>query len=70
MYFYEIKVKYTKQTGEDNPVAVPELYLVEGINCTDVEGRLIEAITPFVAGDLEVLSCKTVHFFDIITYFT
>ena len=65
MLLYEIKVNYQRQTGEDNPGNVKETYLVEGINCADVENRLLETIKPFIFGDCEVPSCKKAQFFDI-----
>ncbi|MCR5049916.1 MAG: DUF4494 domain-containing protein [Paludibacteraceae bacterium] len=65
MLLYEIKVNYQRQTGEDNPGNVKETYLVEGINCSDVENRLLENIKPFIFGDSEVPSCKKTQFFDI-----
>ncbi|MBO5619666.1 MAG: DUF4494 domain-containing protein [Paludibacteraceae bacterium] len=65
MLFYEIKVNYQRQTGEDNPGNVKETYLVEGLNCSDVENRLMEEIKPFIFGDCEVPSCKKAQFFDI-----
>ena len=37
MIFYELKISYTRQTGEDNPKAVKETYLVEGLTAADVE---------------------------------
>lgn len=67
MLFYEIKVNYQRQTGEDNPGNVKETYLIEGINCTDVEGRLMEAIKPQIFGDCEVTGCTKKQFFEIIT---
>lgn len=67
MLFYEIKIHYTRQTGEDNPGVVKETYLVEGLNCSDVEGRLIEEIKPYIFnGDVEVTSCRKVQLFDLI----
>ena len=66
MIFYEIKISYTRQTGEDNPAAVKETYLVEGLTCTDVENRLIEEIKPLISGEWEVKSCKQVQFYDLI----
>ena len=66
MIFYEIKISYTRQTGEDNPAAVKETYLVEGLTCADVENRLIEEIKPLISGDWEVKSCKQVQFYDLI----
>ena len=66
MIFYEIKISYTRQTGEDNPAAVKETYLVEGLTCADVENRLIEDINPLISGEWEVKSCKQVQFYDLI----
>ena len=66
MIFYEIKISYTRQTGEDNPAAVKETYLVEGLTCADVENRLIEDIKPIISGEWEVKSCKQVQFYDLI----
>ena len=66
MIFYEIKISYTRQTGEDNPAGVKETYLVEGLTCADVENRLIEDIKPFISGEWEVKACKQVQFYDLI----
>lgn len=66
MIFYEIKISYTRQTGEDNPAAVKETYLVEGLTCADVENLLIEEIKPLISGEWEVKSCKQVQFYDLI----
>ena len=66
MIFYEIKISYTRQTGEDNPAAVKETYLVEGLTCADIENRLIEEIKPLISGEWEVKSCKQVQFYDLI----
>lgn len=67
MLLYEIKVNYQRQTGEDNPGNVKETYLVEGLNCADVESRLMEEIKPLIFGDCEVPSCKKVQFYDLVT---
>ena len=67
MLFYEIKVNYQRQTGEDNPGNVKETYLVEGFTCTDVEARLMDEIKPLIFGDCEVPSCKKVQLHDLIT---
>ena len=66
MIFYEIKVHYERQTGEDNPGKVKETYLVEGLTCADVENRLMQELKPFIFGDCEVPSCKKVQLYDLI----
>ncbi len=66
MLFYEIKISYTRQTGEDTPNAVKETYLVEGLTCSDVETRLLEEIKPFISGEWEIKSCKQAPFRELI----
>ena len=68
MLFYEIKVVYQRQTGEDNPKKANETYLVEGINCTDVEKRAMDEIQPYIFGDSEVRSCKKAQYFDLFPH--
>ena len=66
MIFHEIKVHYDRQTGEDNPGKVNEIYLVEGaVSFADAENCLMEEIKPFIFGDCEVQSCKRSQYFDI-----
>ena len=66
MLFYEIKVVYQRQTGEDNPGKVKEVYLVDGaVSFADAENCLMEEIKPFIfGGECEVMSCKRSQFFD------
>ena len=66
MIFYELKISYTRQTGEDNPKAVKETYLVEGLTAADVEERLLGEIQKYISGDWETKSCKQVQFYDLI----
>lgn len=66
MLFYEIKVAYERQTGEDNPGKVKETYLLEGVNCADVETRLMTELKPYIFGDVEVTSCRKAQFYDLI----
>ncbi len=66
MLFYEVKVSYQRQTGEDNPGNVKETYLVEGLTPSDVEKRLIDNIKPLIFGDFEMPSCSKKQFFEII----
>ena len=66
MIFHELKVKYDRQTGEDNPGKVKEIYLVDGaVSFADAEHCLMDEIKPFIFGDCEVQSCKRSQFFDV-----
>ena len=52
MIFHEIKVHYDRQTGEDNPGKVKEVYLIDGaVSFADAENCLMEEIKPFIFGD-------------------
>ena len=67
MIFHEIKVNYERQTGEDNPGKVKEIYLVDGaVSFADAENCLMAEIKPFIFGECEVQSCKRSQFFEIL----
>ncbi len=66
MIFHEIKVKYDRQTGEDNPGKVKEIYLIDGaVSFADAENCLMDEIKPFIFGDCEVQNCKRSQFYDV-----
>ncbi len=66
MIFHEIKVKYDRQTGEDNPGKVKETYLIDGaVSFADAENCLMDEIKPFIFGDCEVQNCKRSQFYDV-----
>ena len=67
MIFHELKVHYERQTGEDTPRKVKEIYLVDGAaNFADAEHCVIKEIQPFIfAGASEVHSCKRSQFQEI-----
>ena len=66
MNFYEVKVEYTRQTGEDNSASVNETYLVEGVTPSSVEERILEELKPFISGECDVPSIRNRKFYDII----
>ena len=66
MIFHEIKVKYERQTGEDNPGKVKEIYLIDGaVTFADAENCLLDEIKPYIFGDCEVQNCKRSQFYDV-----
>ena len=66
MIFHEIKVNYSRQTGEDNPGKAKETYLVDGaVSFADAENCLMEEIKPFIFGACEVMSCKRSQYFEV-----
>ena len=67
MIFHELKVKYSRQTGEDNPGVAKETYLVDGaVSFADAENCLMDEIKPFIfGGECEVQSCKRSQFYEV-----
>lgn len=66
MIYHEIKISYDRQTGEDNPGKVKEIYLIDGaVSFADAENCLMTEIKPFIFGDCEVLTCKRSQFFEV-----
>lgn len=64
---FEIKVRYTKQTGEDNPAIVKEVYVIEGENFGDAESKLLKILIPESFGnDIDIAAMKKVAPFDIV----
>lgn len=64
---FEIKVRYAKQTGEDNPKIVKEVYVIEGENFGDAESKLLKILIPQSFGnDIDIAAMKKVAPFDIV----
>lgn len=64
---FEIKVRYAKQTGEDNPAIVKEVYVIEGENFGDAESKLLQILIPQSFGnDIDIVEMKKVAPFDIV----
>ena len=53
MNYFQVDVKYDRQTREDNPGRVKEVYLVNAATCSDVEKAVLEEIKPFIFGECE-----------------
>ncbi|MBQ9602418.1 MAG: DUF4494 family protein [Paludibacteraceae bacterium] len=65
MILNEVKVNYTRQTGEDNPGKVREAYLVESISCSDAEKQVTDYLEPYIFGDFEAPQIRKRQFFDV-----
>lgn len=58
MSYIEVKTKCdkTQENGENRRVA--EMYLVDALSCTEAESRVIEEVSPYVNGEIDVTSVK------------
>ena len=65
MNYFQVNVKYDRQTGEDNPGSVKEIYLVKAETCSDAERAVLERIKPYIFGDWEAPKIQRKNYFDI-----
>lgn len=63
--WFECKVKYERTMNNGLVKKVNEPYLVEAINFTEAERRIIEEITPFMTGEFEVSDIKRARFAEL-----
>lgn len=63
--WFECKVKYEKTMENGLLKKVNEPYLVEAINFTEAERRIIEEITPFMTGEFEVSDIKRARYAEL-----
>lgn len=65
--WFECKVKTEKTLENGTQKKVTEPYLVDALNFTEAEARIIEEITPYCNGQLEVVDIKRVKYSEMFT---
>ncbi len=60
--WFECKVKYEKEIGEGKVAKQAEVYLVDALNFTEAEKRIIKEMKPFITGEFEVSDIKRSRF--------
>lgn len=63
--WFECKIKYQRTMENGMVKNVNEPYLVDAINFTEAERRIIEEIAPFMTGDFQVSDIKRARFAEI-----
>lgn len=61
----EVKVRYDKLTEKGVTVKVTEPFLVDALSCTEAEARIVEEVSPYVSGELNVLSVNKTKIIDV-----
>lgn len=56
--WFECKVAYHKMLENGMQKKVTDTFLVDALSFTEAEARVIEEVTPFVTGELDVASVK------------
>lgn len=65
--WFECKVKTEKMLEGGATKKVSELYLVDALNFTEAEARVIEEVSPFCNGQLEVSDIKRAKYTEMFT---
>ena len=63
--WFECKVTYQKEVGDGKTKKVTEAYLVDAMNFTDAEKRIIEEMQPFMSGEFTVSDIKRVKYAEL-----
>lgn len=63
--WFEVKIRYSKTQENGVEKKVTESYLVDALSCTEAEARAIEEVAPYVNGEFQITSVKSVKFSDI-----
>lgn len=63
--WFECKIEYKKTMENGAEKKVPELYLVDAINFTEAERRIIEEVQPFMTGEFQVKDIKRMKFAEL-----
>ena len=64
--FYEVKIQYQKMQDDGREKKVTEQYVVEALSFTEAEARIIEEMTPYISGELDVVSEKIAPYNEIL----
>lgn len=63
--WFECKIKYEKTQEDGSVKKVSEPYLVDAVNFTEAEKRIIEEIKPFITGEFEVTDIKKARYAEL-----
>ena len=64
--WFECKVRYDKMMENGAQKKVTEPYLVDALSFTEAEARIIEELTPFISGELDVASIKRANYSEVV----
>ena len=60
--WFECKIKYDKTMENGLVKKVTEPYMVDALNFTEAERRIIEEMSPFMTGEFQVADIKRAHY--------
>lgn len=63
--WFETKIKYQKTQEDGSEKVVTECYIVEALSCTGAEASIIEEMSVYSSGDMNVPSTKKANFKEV-----
>lgn len=63
--WFETKIKYQKTQEDGSEKVVTESYIVEALSCTGAEASIIEEMSVYSSGDMNVHSTKVANFKEV-----
>lgn len=63
--WFETKIKYQKTQEDGSEKVVTESYIVEALSCTGAEASIIEEMSVYSSGDMNVPSTKEANFKEV-----
>ena len=63
--WFETKIRYEKTMENGMNKRVTEPYLVDALSHTEAENRIIEEMTPYIAGEFEVATVRKVKYTEL-----
>lgn len=63
--WFECKIRYNKTQENGSIKKVTEPYLVDALSFTEAEARIIEEMTPFISGEMDVNAVKRTEISEI-----
>lgn len=64
--WFECRIRYEKVMENGMQKKVTEPYLVDALNFTEAEARIIEEMTPFISGEFTVSDIKRVNYSELL----
>lgn len=65
--WFECKVRYEKVMENGMNKKVTEPYLVDALNFTEAEARIIEEMTPFISGEFTISDIKRANYSELFS---
>ena len=63
--WFECKIRYEKMTEDGLPKKVSEVYVVDALSFSEAEERIIEEMSSYISGEIEIVDVKIAPYREI-----